>query len=335
MARPFSNYLARGPVLVRAESAPALRDIDTIVFDVDGVLVDVTRSFRRCISLTTQRYLETVFGARFRARYLRVSEVALFKRAGGFNNDWELTEAAILFYLMKHALSKATEPAALRAQPPTLKAFLERVSERGGGVAKAREVLRELSPSNAVTRQAFDLFDPRAVRSLFVSLYAGRLLARIYPDLHIPVPRQRGLIESEPILIDESLIDPRRFRYGILTGRTSGELSFTLERFSRLPDAVGSRVRVDDGGALKPEAEALLPLVSDARTALYIGDTFDDLLTVVNARASRPDIEILFGAIAHTREDRTFFAARGADMIASSVNDILSLVNHSRQGASR
>ena len=63
---------------------------DAVVLDVDGVLVDVADSYRRAI-------VESV--ARLYDRTVDRSEIQLFKDAGGFNNDWELTYAAALYVL--------------------------------------------------------------------------------------------------------------------------------------------------------------------------------------------------------------------------------------------
>jgi HAD superfamily hydrolase (TIGR01548 family) len=53
-----------------------------IVFDVDGVLVDVRRTFLRCT-------LETV--RHFTGRRVRAGEVHAWKNRSGYNDDWRLT----------------------------------------------------------------------------------------------------------------------------------------------------------------------------------------------------------------------------------------------------
>jgi HAD superfamily hydrolase (TIGR01548 family) len=54
---------------------------DTLLFDLDGVLVDVTRSYRACIKATA-----TFFGGK-----VTREEVGEAKRRGNANNDWILT----------------------------------------------------------------------------------------------------------------------------------------------------------------------------------------------------------------------------------------------------
>lgn len=60
--------------------------MDTLVFDLDGVLVDVSASFRACIGRT----LEALGG-----RPAADAEIVSLKLAGGFNNDWDVTRALL------------------------------------------------------------------------------------------------------------------------------------------------------------------------------------------------------------------------------------------------
>ena len=63
---------------------------DALVLDIDGVLVDVADSYRKAIRESIDRvYGETIDRDAIQA----------FKNAGGFNNDWALTDAAALFVL--------------------------------------------------------------------------------------------------------------------------------------------------------------------------------------------------------------------------------------------
>ena len=59
-------------------------NVGAVVLDIDGVLVDVENSYRRAIIETIDHiYGETIDN----------TEIQQFKNAGGFNNDWELTDA--------------------------------------------------------------------------------------------------------------------------------------------------------------------------------------------------------------------------------------------------
>jgi HAD superfamily phosphatase len=57
-----------------------------VLFDMDGVLVDVTNSYRKAIQQTVQFFTGTEAS---------LLEIQQFKEQGGYNNDWDLTEAIL------------------------------------------------------------------------------------------------------------------------------------------------------------------------------------------------------------------------------------------------
>src|SRR5215813_960784 len=71
--------------------APAL---DTALFDVDGVLIETARSWRLAVITAVEMLVREVNGLDGldggQALLVAPEEVALFKRAGGFNSDWDL-----------------------------------------------------------------------------------------------------------------------------------------------------------------------------------------------------------------------------------------------------
>ena len=74
--------------------------MDVLIFDMDGVLIDVSRSYRKTIQRTIQIYLETCLGfTGSRGSWATNEEISLFKSVGGFNNDWDLTSGVLLYLL--------------------------------------------------------------------------------------------------------------------------------------------------------------------------------------------------------------------------------------------
>ena len=65
----------------------ALKIKPTIVFDVDGVLIDASKSYRVAVQKTFNQ---------LSGKEVTAEELSATKKLGGFNNDWDLTE-----YLLK------------------------------------------------------------------------------------------------------------------------------------------------------------------------------------------------------------------------------------------
>lgn len=60
--------------------------VKVLLFDMDGVLVDVSRSYRRAIEETVMH---------FTGRKIQANTVQRYKNYGGFNDDWKLTHAVV------------------------------------------------------------------------------------------------------------------------------------------------------------------------------------------------------------------------------------------------
>ncbi|MEM3588055.1 MAG: hypothetical protein QXO71_12145 [Candidatus Jordarchaeaceae archaeon] len=87
-------------VYVKKSSAELLKQLKSLIFDCDGVLIDVSNSFRTAIIKTTNWYItEIIELGEIPEDIITPEEIALFKNSGGFNNDWHLTYAVILYFV--------------------------------------------------------------------------------------------------------------------------------------------------------------------------------------------------------------------------------------------
>ncbi|MDX1547119.1 MAG: HAD hydrolase-like protein [Rhodothermales bacterium] len=75
-------------------------EFKALLFDMDGVLVDVSRSYRRAIE-------ETVL--HFTGRKIHANTVQRYKNLGGFNDDWKLTHAIITDSGMEVSMGRVVE----------------------------------------------------------------------------------------------------------------------------------------------------------------------------------------------------------------------------------
>ncbi|WP_254766571.1 TIGR01548 family HAD-type hydrolase [Salinilacihabitans rarus] len=286
-------------------------NVDAVVLDVDGVLVDVADSYRRAI-------LESV--ERVHDRTIRREDVQRFKDAGGFNNDWELTYAAALYVL-------ATGEGYRRS----IEGFTDAVAAEGGGLDAAERVVRDDIGATA-TQRLRERWDRERLRDVFQQLYLGADLYRALeggdPDVET-----RGYIHDEPVIIAAETVDSLAGNYdvGVLTGRPAAEAEIALDR-AGLDVPADRRFTMDDWEEGKPHPRALTTLAErfDADAVAFVGDTLDDVRTANNAREADPDREyhgvgVLTGGLTGD-EGREKYEAEGAAAVIESVNALPELL---------
>ena len=74
-------------------------EFEAIIFDIDGVLVDVRKSYNGAIIKTVQIILQEVFEIKNSTDYPFEFMISKLRNTGGFNNDIDTTYAIILILL--------------------------------------------------------------------------------------------------------------------------------------------------------------------------------------------------------------------------------------------
>lgn len=69
-----------------------IKEIESVLFDMDGVLIDASKSYRLAIKETAEYFL---------GEEISLSLIQDYKNRGGYNNDWDITEAIISSYKRK------------------------------------------------------------------------------------------------------------------------------------------------------------------------------------------------------------------------------------------
>ncbi|WP_460561080.1 TIGR01548 family HAD-type hydrolase [Halorubrum pallidum] len=284
--------------------------VDAVVLDIDGVLVDVADSYRRAIIESVDRVYGTTIDR---------DAVQSFKNAGGFNNDWELTDAAALYVLARRdGLDMSVE------------AFTDLIADGGGGLDAAKAVVSDL-PDVAQARVT-DRLDSERLRETFQALYLGEELYRELEGGEPPLSAP-GYIHDEPTLVDPATIEDltARFDVGVVTGRPAAEAEIALSRVDLdVPEA--HRFTMDDWEEGKPHPRALVELAArfDAERVAFAGDTLDDVRTARNADADDESrvyygIGVLTGGLTG-ESGRETFAENGADAVIDDVNELVELL---------
>ena len=288
--------------------------VDAVVLDVDGVLVDVADSYRRAIVES----LQYVYG-----ETIEQTGVQAFKDAGGFNNDWTLTDAAALFLLARR-----------EGYDGNVDTFTGQVVANDGGLAGAEAVVESHLDPGGVERVRDD-WRPERLREVFQQLYLGaELYAKLEGDEPDPeLATEHGFINDEPVVVTPETIDrlTAEFPVCVLTGRPEAEAELALDRVGLAVEAE-RRFTMDDWDEGKPSPRALIALaeLTGAESVVFVGDTLDDIETANNARESDPQrtyygVGVLTGGLTGP-EGRQKYESVGADRVLDSVNDVPDVV---------
>jgi HAD superfamily hydrolase (TIGR01548 family) len=92
---------AGDPSYIREDSMGYLAAISAIVFDCDGVLINVSEAYRKAVAETASRITEAFTGIRLPEDLIDGRVFHAFKKTGGFNNDWDLTYAIIAYVISR------------------------------------------------------------------------------------------------------------------------------------------------------------------------------------------------------------------------------------------
>lgn len=233
---------------------------DAIVFDVDGVLVETESSYIEAVARAVQWLLVHEVGLRDDGPAVDRSTVRLWKRAGRWNDDWDLSYG---LYCWLAASGGATTT--------------ERRRRAGDTEAAARRDIADLE------RAAPPHLTWREVQGIFEEIYNGTPVATARFGVEPRVHQARGLADSERILLEAGLVRELArlgiHKVGIVTGRSL--LDWETVR-PRIPVPVGTAVATMEDGR-KPDVAPLRKVVDmlNPRAFIAVGDTLSDLEMVL------------------------------------------------------
>ena len=210
-----------------------------IVFDMDGVLADVSRSYRAVIHETARRFFRLApRWGELPPRLFSFTELARLKQSGGLNNDWDLTYRVL--DLLLGPLGPV--PAGGRGNPWERYQRTMRRLDLGPllrFLSRSREPLSELDRRWG-RRSAFvrslcrgEVGSGNLVKQIFQEVYLGA--ERFTATYGIPprAYRGKGYMDRERLLAPPALLQRLASRHllGIATGRPEAEAQCFLARF--------------------------------------------------------------------------------------------------------
>ncbi|MBC7326609.1 hypothetical protein H5T87_00640 [bacterium] len=298
-------------IYIKPGIEPLLKEVDALIFDVDGVLLDVHRSFWDVILITTRKYL-SLKNIRSPFKPLK-KHIKLLKLSGGFNNDWDVTSALILISLC-YSSGYFFEISELSYE----------IYKRGGGLQNLEAILKEKIGDKFC--ELLSLLERPLVERLFKEIYAGKDTFQVYGFEPVYIsPSWEGLYKRETVLLSPDDIPPSIRKMGLFTGRTAGETRLALTMTGFISCIPMEFVITADDGLNKPAPEMLKCLAErmKAKRAIYVGDAIDDLRSV-----PQEDSSILSCIV--NKGQQSFFKREGADIIVPETRMLTNLLREER-----
>ncbi len=310
------------------------------LFDIDGVLVDVRKSYNAAIKRTVEYMLKSIEGKPSSSssssssyRNLVTDQIILkFRLSGGFNNDADTTYAITLAMLARAPknISEARK-------------FLIQVAENADESGYV-SVEKFLSDRYEIEQWKEQLNYPAPVKEsmlarVFDELFYGPELFRKQNNLE-PKYWKRGnkpLIENDRISVSGKTMKKLHEMFGgnlaIVSGRSRVAAEYSLRpvmKYFNLEACVFLEDEKREYAKPNPYAIWRAMEAMNAKTAVYAGDSVEDLLMARRAE-KEGDVKIAFVGIYGNSPNPSKTVAQlkreGVEAIAKSVNQLPNTIN--------
>ena len=300
--------------------------IDTIIFDCDGVLIDITKSYDLAIIKTTQYVLEN-FSKINNSINVDFKIIDGFKSTGGFNDEVDLTYAAILSLTAAKKLGKDPVEFIFNVIKNcdsngiiTVEKYLESQTD-------ISEIKNQLSyPGTHHDNTLYQIFD-----QIF---YGPELYKKLFDkDSNFLEP---GLIEQDDVIINNSLLEllEKKFnsKIAMVTGRGKESVNYSLKDLLKRFDLKNSVFLEDESRDLaKPNPKPLLDSIKgmNGSSTLYVGDSMEDFIMAkkVTDMGKKTTFCGIIGTSKNPQEKLELFEKNEAVLVLDSINLLPKVLN--------
>jgi len=301
-------------------------EFDSIIFDCDGVLIDVTKSYDTTINKTISYVLKKLFSPLMLVDTPLTNEILLkFKSTGGFNDEIDITYSGVLCYIAAKKLNK---------NPTEL--ILDVLNNAdGSGITYVENFLNEIDVDFKIARTKLMLDYPSAdkndlIHATFDQLFFG-------PELYEKIFQKKskfsdkGLIENDSVIVTSALIEALKKKFNdkiaIVTGRGLNAISSSLKEILNQFNIESSVFLEDEPRDLaKPNPQSLIRAMKglNSKNCLYVGDSMEDM--ILAQKASELGFNATFCGIYGSGKlpemKKKLFAENNVPLILETINQL-------------
>lgn len=323
-----------------------------IVFDMDGVLIDVSNSYRDTVRQTAKLFFKSAPSSEKLPQPLfPLADLAAVKQGGGLNNDWDLSclVISLLFHLIENPPIYQNKDPWVRYRETLRRCH---VGSLARFLKSSPMPVSDLLQKTGKTRNPFidglytgDVGSGNIIKQIFQEVYLGKGLFEATYGLDPQLYDDQGLIHREKLLIDRSMLEAlaRNHILAIATGRPRAEADYPLDHFGirkyftsvmALEDCLEEEARTLQAEDRKVSLSKPHPFMLDAIAAdrkhpdtecFYVGDMPDDMIAAKKSAAGYKAIGLIMSAPDRQSLERELKRA-GADTIIENFEELKALV---------
>ena len=315
-------------IFVDAASIEKIKKLDSIIFDCDGVLIDVSNSYDLAIKKTVDFVLKEMAGID-QPNIVTKDMIDGFKTTGGFNDEVDVAYALILSVVAAKKMNKSI----------TELIFDVIKNADQNGITSVERYLDSLKVDLLEIRKKLAYpgpHDTNLLYSIFDEIFYGE---RLYYDLYKRKPKffnGNGLIDNDIVLAKKELIDELRKKFGnkiaIISGRSKVSAKYSLKQLFEEFDIKNSRFLEDESRDFaKPNPESLISTIRGLQSSysIFVGDSMEDY--IMARKADQIGNQTIFCGIYGTSKDklakRNLFEQKKAEIILERIDLIPKALN--------
>ena len=303
-----------------------LNEIDAVIFDCDGVLIDVSKSYDQAILKTTQYVLEN-FAKINDAIDVDFKIIDGFKSTGGFNDEVDLTYAAIISLVAAKKLEKDQTSFIFNVIKNADSSGILSVEKYLENQVDISDIKKQLSyPGVHHENPLYQIFD-----QLF---YGPELYQKLFENSS--KFSESGLIEQDDVILNNLLIEKLQKKFNskiaIVTGRGKESISYSLKTLLEKFDLKNSVFLEDESRELaKPNPQSLLDSIKgmNSVSTLFVGDSMEDFIMANKATnlGSKTIFCGIIGTSKNPQEKLELFEQNEAMLVLDSINLLPKVLN--------
>ena len=325
-----------------------------IVFDMDGVIIDVSRSYRETVRQTARLFFK---GARAWENLpdplFPLADLARVKQSGGLNNDWDLT--CLILSLLFPVIKKSNRPENENRQGWT--DYENAIKDLDvTGLAEflhtATRPLTTLLEEKGKQPDAFvssfysgDVGSGNIIKQIFQEIYLGKALFEKTYQMRVKVHFGGGYINREELLIEKSMLEElaKKNMMAIATGRPEVEAYYALNFFDlkkyfpiiyTLDDCIREEQKIYKEERVTVSLSKPNPFMLDAIAEnvkedctgfFYVGDMPDDMIAASRSVSGFKGVGLLLAAPDRDGLKEDLISA-GADYVIENFEELRRII---------